>query len=58
MHIKYYYYGLFYPVLSFLFEAGVVLLLVYPFWFLKEWLKKHLTVKFIFFTLNYTANDV
>ena len=47
MNIKFYYIGLFYPVLSFLFEAGIVLLLVYPFWFIKEWLKKHLTVKFI-----------
>ena len=47
MHIKYYYIGIFYPVLSFLFEMGIVLLLVYPFWFLKTWLKKHVIAKFI-----------
>ena len=47
MHIKYYYIGIFYPVLSFLFEMGIVLLFVYPFWFIKTWLKKHIVVKFI-----------
>lgn len=52
MHIKFYYIGLFYPVLSFLFEVGIVLLFVYPFYFFKEWLKKHLVVKFIINTLT------
>lgn len=45
--VEYYYQTLFYPVLSFLFEAGVSLLLVYPYWLLKKYLKKHFTVKFI-----------
>ena len=47
MNIKFYYIGLFYPVLSFLFEMGVALLLVYPFLFIKIWLKKHIITKFI-----------
>lgn len=43
----YFYICLFYPVLSFFFEMGVALLIVYPYWLLKKWLKKHLIVKFI-----------
>ena len=43
----FYYLALFYPVLSFFFEMGVALLIVYPYWLLKKWLKKHLIVKFI-----------
>jgi hypothetical protein len=38
--ILYYYLGLFYPLLSFIFEIGVALILVYPFWLLKQFLKK------------------
>ena len=45
--IWFYYLGLFYPVFSFLFEMGVALLLVYPFWLLKKYLSKHILLKFI-----------
>ncbi|MBR2891197.1 MAG: hypothetical protein IKC22_02315 [Bacilli bacterium] len=48
MPIKFYYLGLFYPMVTFLFESGIALLFVYPFYILKKWLKKHLMVKFIF----------
>ena len=37
----YFYTALFYPVLSFFFEVGVALILVYPVWLLIEYLKKH-----------------
>ena len=36
--IKFYYLGLFYPVITFFFIGGVALLLVYPFWLLKKYL--------------------
>ncbi|MBE6143041.1 MAG: hypothetical protein E7177_03540 [Erysipelotrichaceae bacterium] len=43
----YYFIVLFYPILSFLFEGGVALILVYPFKLLIDYLKKHLLVQFI-----------
>ena len=43
----YYYFAFFYPALSFLFEVGVALLIVYPAWLLIEYLKKHILTEFI-----------
>lgn len=45
--VSYYYQCLFYPILSFLFEIGISLLLVYPYWLLNKFLKKHFKTKFI-----------
>lgn len=45
--IWFYYLGFFYPLLSFLFEMGVALLLVYPYYLFKKYLKKHLLIRFI-----------
>lgn len=47
MQLKFYYLGLFYPVLSFFFEMGVALFIVYPVWFIKKWLKKYVLINFI-----------
>lgn len=44
--VWFYYLGLFYPILSFLFEMGIALLIVYPYYLLKKYLKKHLLVRF------------
>lgn len=44
--VMYYYQGLFYPVLSFFFEAGIALILVYPFRAIVEYLKKHIVLQF------------
>ena len=43
----FYYQGLFYPVVSFLFEAGVALVLVYPFRAFVQFLKKHIVFQFL-----------
>ena len=43
----FYFITLFYPFLSFLFEAGIALLLVYPFKLIIDYLKKHLIIQFI-----------
>lgn len=43
----YFFTALFYPVATFLFEAGIALLLVYPLWLLSNLLKKHFLVKLI-----------
>ena len=43
----YYYFALFYPALSFFFEVGIALLMVYPVWLLFEYLKKHILIEFI-----------
>ena len=43
----FYYIALFYPLLSFFFEAGVALIFVYPIKLLADWLKKHLVIQFI-----------
>jgi len=45
--VWFYYLGLFYPLLSFLFEMGIALLLVYPFHLLQKFMKKHLIIRFI-----------
>lgn len=45
--VWFYYLGLFYPLLSFLFEMGIALLLVYPFHLLQKFMKKHLLIRFI-----------
>lgn len=42
----FYYLGIFYPVLSFLFEGGLALILVYPFKLLSDFLKKHTVIQF------------
>lgn len=42
----YYYLVVFYPILSFLFEAGIAMLLVYPFKLVIDFLKKHLIIQF------------
>lgn len=44
--VWFYYLGFFYPLLSFLFEMGIALLLVYPYYLLKNYLKKHLIIRF------------
>ncbi len=43
----YYFLCIFYPILSFLFEAGIALLLVYPFKLAIDYLKKHVLFQFI-----------
>ena len=43
----FYYIGVFYPALSFLFEGGVALILVYPFKLVSDFLKKHTVVQFV-----------
>lgn len=43
----YYFITLFYPLLSFLFEGGVALMLVYPYKISLDYLKKHTLVQFI-----------
>ncbi len=43
----FYYLGIFYPALSFLFEIGVALIFVYPLHVVLKFLKKHVVLKFI-----------
>lgn len=43
----FYYLGIFYPLLSFLFEGGIALILAYPYNIFKKYLNKHLIIKFI-----------
>lgn len=43
----FYYIGVFYPALSFLFDGGVALILVYPFKLMSDFLKKHTVTQFI-----------
>ncbi|MBQ9774166.1 MAG: hypothetical protein IJW30_05830 [Clostridia bacterium] len=45
--MSFYYLGIFYPVLSFLFEGGMALILVYPYKLLSDFLKKHMIVQFV-----------
>ncbi len=45
--VGFYYIGIFYPVMSFLFEGGMALILVYPFKLLSDFLKKHTVVQFV-----------
>lgn len=42
----YYFECLFYPVLTFFFEMGIALLLVYPVWLLQSYIKKHTITEF------------
>lgn len=44
----YYYKMIFYPVLSFMLEAGIALFLVYPMKLLLDYLKKHTIIQFVF----------
>ena len=43
----YYFLSLFYPLLSFIFEMGIALILVYPFKLVLDYLKKHILIQFI-----------
>lgn len=43
----YYFITIFYPLLSFIFEGGVALILVYPYKMALDYLKKHILVQFI-----------
>ena len=43
----FFYLGVFYPVLTFLFEIGISLLLVYPIWLFGKYLKKHFILRFV-----------
>ena len=45
--MMFYYLGVFYPALTFFFEVGIALIFVYPFWLLKNYLNKHIIVRFI-----------
>ena len=45
--VGFYYVAIFYPVLSFLFEGGIALILVYPFKLASDFLKKHTIVQFV-----------
>ena len=45
--IIFYFTSLFYPALLFFFQAGVALLLVYPFKLLLDYFKKHIVIQFI-----------
>lgn len=49
--IMFYYTALFYPVVSFLFEAGLALILVYPVRLFLQFLKKYILLEFILATL-------
>ena len=49
--MSFYYLGLFYPVISFLFIGGCALLLVYPFLLLKKYLDKHYIMRFVVSTV-------
>lgn len=45
--MMFYYLGVIYPVFTFFFEVGVALIFVYPFWVLKNYLNKHIIIRFI-----------
>ena len=45
--IVFYFSSIFYPVILFLFQAGLALMLVYPFKLLLDFLKKHLIIQFV-----------
>ena len=49
--VSFYFKALFYPVLLFFFQAGVALLLVYPYKLLSDFLDKHILVKVIIYLL-------
>lgn len=43
----YYFTALFYPVASFFFVGGLALILLYPFWLLSSFLKRHFVIQFV-----------
>ena len=45
--MMFYYVGIFYPALTFFFEVGIALIFVYPFRLLKNYLNKHIVIRFI-----------
>lgn len=45
--IWFYYVAIFYPILSFLFEIGAALILVYPVWIVSRYLKRHVVLEFM-----------
>lgn len=45
--VLFFYEALFYPLLTFIFECGMILLLVYPFKLITDFLKKRLVVQFV-----------
>ena len=51
MTLKFYYLALFYPLLSFFFEMGVALFLIYPFWLLKNYFNNHIILRFLLMIL-------
>lgn len=42
----FFYMGIFYPAVTFLFEIGLALLFVYPVWLFEKFLKKHFIIRF------------
>ena len=46
--VWFYYLAFFYPILSFLFEMGIALILVYPVWLINKYLRKHLIIIIIY----------
>lgn len=42
----FFYMGIFYPAVTFLFEIGIALLFVYPVWLFEKFLKKHFIIRF------------
>ena len=51
MTLKFYYLALFYPLLSFFFEMGVALFLIYPFWLLKNYFNNNIILRFLLMIL-------
>lgn len=45
--MMFYYLAIFYPIITFFFEVGIALIIVYPFYLLKKFLNKHLVIRFI-----------
>ncbi len=45
--MMFYYVGVFYPAITFFFEVGVALIFVYPFRLIKNFLNKHVVIRFI-----------
>lgn len=45
--LMFYYGGIFYPVVSFLSEMGIALILVYPYYIIKKYLKKNIILRYV-----------
>lgn len=45
--LMFYYTGIFYPMFSFLSEMGIALILVYPYYILKKYLKKNIILRYV-----------